>query len=150
MQRVSVEYPTAVGANVDPAEDARIASDCSVPEAPLVRIVVDPHPMRAAVGRAIDAAERGTGADSERVNGRDLRTRRSLAEPERQERHVAEQRLLWNDRRERSREIRASIEVPGREKPEFAGRPRHCQRGRVYDGRIRSQAARDVRWQSGC
>src|SRR5206468_12569666 len=123
MQRVAVEYPASVGPDVDASEQARITGNRSVPEAPLMRVVVDPHPCHAAVDRAIDAAERGPGADPERVNGRDLRTRRSLAEPERQERLVAEQRLLRNHGREGPREIRASIEVPGSEKPEFAGRP---------------------------
>src|SRR3954453_18287620 len=100
MQRVAVEYPAAVGADIDASKDPGIAGDRSVSEAPLMRVVVDPHPIRAAVDRAIDAAERWTEADSEGVNGRDLRIRRSLAEPERQERHVAEQRLLRNDGRE--------------------------------------------------
>ena len=61
MQRVAIEYPTAVGAYVDPPEHARIAGDDAVPQAPLMRVVIDPRPRRPAVDRTIDAAERGTG-----------------------------------------------------------------------------------------
>src|SRR5262245_53461055 len=82
--RIAVERPTAVRTDVDAAEPLRVARDVQ-DQPPLVLVVVDAHPGRAAVRRPEEAALPLHGADQ--IQRRRLpvlgRARRRLAEAER-------------------------------------------------------------------
>ena len=66
---VSVENAAAVGANVDPPVDARVAGDLQ-DQSPLVLVVIDAHPGVAFVAGAKDAglAIDGTDKEQRRIN----------------------------------------------------------------------------------